>query len=201
MAKPGANLWILLAAMLAGGLGLFAGYVFEARPGWLLNSETGQAVLQTAVNTGTRVPDDLLIAERGDPLPDIRLGNLTGGIEPVADAAGRPLLINFWASWCGPCIEEMPALDAFARQQGDNGVQVVGIALDDLDAVKSFLADTPVGYRILLDVASARDSSVQLGNRRGVLPYSVLVDANGIIQRIRLGPFAHGEVEDWAAED
>ena len=201
MRRPGANFWIVLAAVLAGGLGLLAGYVFEARPTWLLNSDTGQAVLQTAANVGTSPPGDLLIAGQGDPLPDIRLGKLDGAIEPVADASGRPLLINFWASWCGPCIEEMPVLDAFARQQGDNGTQVVGIALDDIDSVNAFLASTPVGYRILLDVASARDSSVQLGNRRGVLPYSVLVDADGIIQRIRLGPFAEGEIENWAASD
>ena len=76
MAKVGPNLWIVLAAVLAGGLGLLAGYVFETRPAWLLNSETGQAVLQTAVNAGTSVPDDLQVVGRGDPLPDIRLGNL-----------------------------------------------------------------------------------------------------------------------------
>ena len=198
MAKPGANLWIVLAAVLAGGLGLLAGYLFETRPSWVLNSEAGQAVLQTAVNTGSSVPDDLQIVGRGDSLPDIRLGNLDGGIEPIADSAGRPLLINFWASWCGPCIEEMPVLDAFASEQGHNGVQVVGIALDDIDSVRTFLTGTPVSYRILLDVASARDSSVQLGNKRGVLPYSVLVDRDGVIQRIRLGPFAHGEVQRWA---
>lgn len=201
MKKPGTNLWIVLAALLAGGLGLLAGHVFESRPGWLLNSDAGQAVLQTAVNAGSNPPDDLIIVGKGDPLPDIRLANLDGDIEAVADANGRPLLINFWASWCGPCIEEMPVLNAFAQQQGANGVQVVGIALDDIDAVKGFLADTPVGYRILIDVASARDSSVQLGNRRGVLPYSVLVGADGVIQRIRLGPFAHGEAENWATDD
>lgn len=201
MRKPDANAWIILAALLAGGLGLFAGYVFEARPTWLLNSDTGQSVLQTAANVGTNPPEDLHIAGQGDPLPDLRLKNLDGGIEPVAETHGRPLLINFWASWCGPCIEEMPVLDAFARQQGDNGVQVVGIALDDINSVKAFLRDTPVSYRLLLDVASARDSSVRLGNLRGVLPYSVLVDADGVIQRIRLGPFAEGEVENWAASD
>ncbi|MEZ5436932.1 MAG: TlpA disulfide reductase family protein [Lysobacteraceae bacterium] len=201
MAKAGPNLWIVLAAVLAGGLGLLAGYVFETRPAWLLNSETGQAVLQTAVNAGTSVPDDLQVVGRGDPLPDIRLGNLDGSLEPIADSAGRPLLINFWASWCGPCIKEMPVLDAFAREQGINGVQVIGIALDDIDNVKAFLADTPVSYRLLLDVASARDSSVQLGNQRGVLPYSVLVGRDGVIRRIRLGPFAKGEVETWATAD
>ncbi|MCB1122908.1 MAG: TlpA family protein disulfide reductase [Verrucomicrobiae bacterium] len=110
----------------------------------------------------------------------------------------KAVLLDFWASWCGPCIEEMPVLDAFASEQGHNGVQVVGIALDDIDSVRTFLTGTPVSYRILLDVASARDSSVQLGNKRGVLPYSVLVDRDGVIQRIRLGPFAHGEVQRWA---
>ena len=193
------NLWIVLAAVAAGGLGLFAGYVFEARPSWLLNSEAGKRAMQMVISVGTDTPADLPVAGRGDALPDIRLPNLEGVEQAIADDQGRPLLINFWASWCGPCIEEMPVLDAFAMQQGPDGIQVVGIALDDSDSVSRFLQSTPVGYRVLLDTPGARDSSVQLGNARGVLPYSVLVDSSGVIQRMRLGPFATGEVDEWAA--
>ena len=100
--------------------------------------------------------------------------------------------MNLWASWCGPCIEEMPELDRFAREQGEAGVQVLGIALDDADAVRGFLQRVPVDYAIALDAPGPADAGVRLGNPRGVLPYTVLIDADGRLVRHRIGPFALG---------
>ena len=95
----------------------------------------------------------------------------------------------------------MPELDRFARSQGPNGVQVVGIALDEADAVRAFLGRVPVAYPILLDRPGPADSSVRLGNVRGVLPYSVLIGVDGRILKQKLGPFARGEIDGWAAAD
>jgi len=94
----------------------------------------------------------------------------------------------------------MPALDAFARRQGANGVQVVGIALDDADAVRAFLRTRPVTYPILIDAPGPADAGVRLGNARGVLPYSVLVGVDGRILRRWVGPLETGDLDDWAAE-
>jgi len=108
------------------------------------------------------------------------------------------VLVNLWASWCGPCIEEMPELDRYAREQGANGVQVLGIALDDAEAVQAFLDRIPVEYHIAIDAAGPADAGVRLGNPRGVLPYTALVSADGLLLKQEIGPFAHGEIDDWA---
>jgi thiol-disulfide isomerase/thioredoxin len=112
---------------------------------------------------------------------------------------GRPVLINYWASWCGPCREEMPLLEAYARSQGPAGIQVVGVALDSPDAAKSFLVDTPVSFPILVEPPGSSDSSTRFGNTGGLLPFSVLVDSQGRLVTRRAGPFFGGpELEAWA---
>ncbi len=135
----------------------------------------------------------------GDAMPAISLPDVDGRSMDLARFGGRPLLINVWASWCGPCVEEMPALAAFAAAQGEHGVQVLGLALDTPEGVRGFLARVPVGYPIVLDTPGPADASVRLGNAQGLLPYSVLVDAQGRIVKQKLGPFAAGEIEGWAA--
>jgi peroxiredoxin len=94
----------------------------------------------------------------------------------------------------------MPALQAFAAEQGANGVQVVGIALDDAEAVRAFVARTGVTYPILIDAPGPADAGVRLGNPKGVLPYSILVSADGRLLKQRIGPFAHGEIAGWARD-
>lgn len=134
----------------------------------------------------------------GDPMPALALPGRDGKtVRLPADFARRPLLVNFWASWCAPCLREMPELDRYSREQAGNGVQVIGIALDTPEAVDRFLAQVPVGYPILLDTPGDADASVRLGNARGVLPYSVLVGADGRIVAQKAGPFAAGELAGW----
>ena len=188
---------VLLVATGAGVLGAAAG-LLTGGPGPLLRTELGQRALQQAMTATAPPPAGLAVAERGQTIPTLRLPDLRGRQVELPDAyAGRPLLVNFWASWCGPCIEEMPELDRFADSQGEHGVQVIGIALDNAGDVRAFLQHTPVGYPILLDVAGPRDSGVQLGNTKGVLPFTALVDAHGRLVKQKIGPFEQGEVDGW----
>jgi thiol-disulfide isomerase/thioredoxin len=105
----------------------------------------------------------------------------------MARLRGRPLLLNFWATWCEPCLREMPALDRFARDFAASGWQVVGIAVDQLDTVKAFLAHTPVSFTIAVADASALALARSLGNDAGALPFSVVLSSGGVITYRKLG--------------
>ncbi|HVI58078.1 MAG TPA: TlpA disulfide reductase family protein [Luteimonas sp.] len=190
---------VVLVALAAGALGVAASIALNG-PGPLLGTEAGQRVVQEAYRaTAPEPPAGVAVAERGRKAPAFTVPGLDGRPVAVPAAwAGRPVLVNVWASWCGPCIEEMPELQRFHATQGANGTQVVGIALDDAAAVRDFLRRVPVDYPILVDAAGPADAGVRLGNPKGVLPYSVLLAADGTVLKQRIGPFEHGEVDAWA---
>src|SRR3546814_20872881 len=93
----------------------------------------------------------------------------------------------------------MPDLRRFHAEQGANGVQGCGMGRDDVEAFRDFLQRVPVYYPILVDAAGPADAGVRLGNPKGVLPYSVLVSAKGVLLKQRIGPFEHGEIDGWAS--
>jgi len=192
---------VILVALGAGVLGALAGLMLNG-PGRLWRTEIGQRALQGVLaSTAPEPPAGVRIAQRGEAVPVWSLPDLDGGAVVIPTAfAGRKLLVNVWATWCGPCVREMPALDHYAGKQGANGLQVVGIALDDPAAVRDFLRRVPVRYPILVDVPGPADAGVRLGNPKGVLPYSVLIGADGRLLRQRIGPFADGEIEGWARD-
>lgn len=192
---------VLLVALAAGTLGILASLMMSG-PGPLLRTEPGQRLAQQVLQANAPpAPDGVEVAERGGPVPRFTVEQLDDGQWTLPDDfAGRPLLVNIWASWCPPCIEEMPELDRFARSQGEEGVQVLGIALDDPQAVRDFLQQVPVDYPQGIDSPSNADAGVRLGNPRGVLPYSVLISADGKVLKQRIGPFEHGEIDAWARQ-
>lgn len=190
---------VVLVALGAGILGAIAS-LMTAGPGPFLRTELGQRLLGEAMTAAAPPPPaGVTVARRGDPIPVIELPGLDGLPTTLAAlGGGRPMLVNVWASWCGPCIEEMPELERFALAEGGDGVQVVGIALDDVANVRDFLVKVPVSYPILIDTAGPADTGVRLGNPKGVLPYSILVSADGRLLKQRIGPFVHGEIDGWA---
>lgn len=176
---------LLAVAAIAAALGLLAAQVW-----WRTPAHTPAS--------GSAAPTGVVAARRGDPAPALRLPTLDGGTLTLAQFRGRPLLVNVWASWCEPCVREMPELDRLARAQPADGLQVLGIALDRPEDVRAFLQRIPIAYPIALETPGPADASVRLGDTQGLLPYSVLIDANGRIVRQKLGPFAPGEAERWA---
>ena len=129
----------------------------------------------------------------------MRFDTPTGGSLTLASLRGRPLLLNFWATWCPPCISELPLLDRFFREQQAGGWQVVGLAVDNLAPVRGFLDKRPVGFPIGLAGLEGVALSRQLGNAGGALPFSVVFDRDANIVQRKLGVIAESDLQHWVA--
>ena len=128
----------------------------------------------------------------------LRFERPEGGELALADLRGRPLVLNFWATWCPPCVEEMPMLDRFHRAQGAGGWQVAGLAIDSAEPVRDFFARHPVGFPIGLAGVKGVTLARSLGNQRGALPFSVVYDAGGKAIARKLGALTPEELAGWA---
>lgn len=137
----------------------------------------------------------------GEPVPDFSMPgpDPDAGLKSLAQWRGKLLLVNYWASWCPPCIDEMPMLDAYARRHAERGLVVVGIAEDDHEAARGFLADNPVAYPVLLGNQQFDGSSMQLGNSRNVLPFSVLIGPDGRLLARKVGVLDDDKLDAWLA--
>ena len=108
-----------------------------------------------------------------------RLTTLDGKEQSLSDFLGRVLVINYWATWCAPCREEIPIFVRMQREYGDQGLQFIGIAIDQADKVRGFAAEFQINYPLLLGGMEAVDLSRRAGNKAGVLPYTLVIDRSG----------------------
>ncbi len=122
-----------------------------------------------------------------------------GGELRLASFLGKPLLLNFWATWCGPCITEMPMLDRFHQEHRARGWQVLGLAVDNDAPVQAFLAQRPVSFAVGLAGFEGVSLSRALGNVGGGLPFTVVFDAAGLAAHQKLGAIAPEDLVRWAA--
>ncbi|MGZ5179739.1 MAG: TlpA family protein disulfide reductase [Ramlibacter sp.] len=137
--------------------------------------------------------------DAADALWRLSFATPAGGQLAMASLRGRPLLVNFWATWCPPCVEEMPLLDAFAQQQAAAGWQVVGLAIDQPSAVRQFLGRTPVRYPIGLAGLEGTELVRALGNTNGGLPFTVVLGPDGAVRQRRMGKLSRADLQAWTA--
>jgi len=115
----------------------------------------------------------------GDRRPDFTLPDSTGTPRSVAEWDGKLLFVNFWATWCPPCLEEIPAFVHLQQEYGARGVQFLGVALDSVENVRRFLDEHGVNYPSVHGEQDAIELSKRYGNRIGALPYTVVVGRDG----------------------
>lgn len=175
------NRTALIMAVVA-VLAATAGY-FAAK-----SMETGKAPAPESLS----VPevDGLLGKER----PDFTHESIDGTPVSASDLDGRVWLVNFWATWCKPCVDEMPMLSDLRSKEEGKGLEVVGIALDDADRARKFAEELSIAYPILVGKADVVLTGRRYGNSTGLLPFSVLIDADGMIRWIHLGALERDEL-------
>ena len=131
----------------------------------------------------------------GTARPDFRLPDLEGNSRSPDEWDGKVLVVNFWATWCPPCRKEIPAFMELQDQYGQRGLQFVGIAVDERDAVQDYADVMGINYPILFGELDAIEVGKQYGNRFGALPFTVAVDRQGKVAFVKQGQLHREEAE------
>ena len=164
-------------------MGAVAGAAALGGAGLAWRSNQSQAVLSTAESE----------------LWQLSFARPDGGAFNMAALRSKPLLLNFWATWCPPCVEELPLLSRFYIENKAKGWQVLGLAVDQVDSVKRFLAKTPVTFPVAMAGLPGIELSRSLGNLSGGLPFSVVLGADGLVAHRKMGKVTSDDLLSWRA--
>jgi thiol-disulfide isomerase/thioredoxin len=129
-------------------------------------------------------------------LVDFSLPDLGGKTRWMSEWQGKVIVLNFWATWCAPCREEIPLLIKAQQRFGGDGVQVIGVAIDNRDAVTGYARDMRFNYPLLLAEESGLPLMARYGNTRGLLPYTVIIGRDGSILNRKLGAYGDKELAE-----
>jgi thiol-disulfide isomerase/thioredoxin len=122
---------------------------------------------------------------------------IDGTLVSMTTFKGKPLVLNFWATWCPPCIEELPLLSAFYSENKANGWQVLGLAVDQAQPVKNFLAKKAPTFPVALAGSSGIELTRSLGNLSGALPFSVVFSSTGLVVHRKIGRVSSDDLQAW----
>lgn len=169
------TLAVVAAAAVAGGLA--AGHWFRGGP---------------AENVAEAAPAP------GDAVAQLWAAALTdadGKPATLASFKGQKVVVNFWSSWCGPCVQEMPELVALSHEYRQKGIRFIGIGVDSGQNVKNFLQKVKVDYPVFVSGYAGADLARNFGNTAGALPFTVVIDEHGKIRETKLGQIQPAELK------
>ena len=173
--------WLFaLVAVLAALAG--AALWFANRPG----SPATQGEVSPAQVEGKVIPAALLAAQ---------FRSLDGRMRSLGQYQGKTIVLNFWATWCAPCREEMPGFERLQKRWGAQGVQFIGIAADEVHRVGGFAKDLKITYPLWTGEDGVTEMSRRLGNSKGVLPHTVIIDPSGKVLGAKVGAYPEAELE------
>lgn len=201
--KPRGQTGIVLLAFAVGAVALVTGNLMLA-PGTspamdaLAHSRLGNWMKQTWLEHAAPPPvAGIHQAGIGDPRVDLQLPDVQGKLHKLSHWDGRRVLLNFWAPWCAPCRAEIPLLRQAQQQYAEQAVQIVGIAVDTPEHVRSWLDKHPSNYPVLVDAPDTHRAASSYGNTRALLPFSVLIGRNGTVLKRKYGALDEAELSRW----
>ena len=180
---------VLVIGILVAFISAFGGYQFQQYQN--KTKVKAEASTKTVSVNNPIAPKDVI----GTKLKDFSLFDVDGQQRNISEWQGKTLVLNFWATWCTPCREEIPAFVELQKQYEENDLQFIGIALQEAEEITDFLAEFNVNYPSLVGAGDAIKVAKQLGNDIGALPYTVFIERNGTIAFTHRGPLLKPDAE------
>jgi peroxiredoxin len=177
--------WLLASAGL--GLAFLSGVA-----GFLVQQTITRESPPASVNLPTLLPEPDVL---GIPRPAFNLPDMDGVPHDVNEWHGQVILINFWATWCPPCREEIPMFIDLQDRFAERGLQIIGIALQQASEVRGFADELNMNYPVLVGEQDVIYIATEYGNNIGALPYTAIISRDGKIAFVKRGPMTETEAE------
>lgn len=184
--------WLLLIMVLIGGAALAYNAWYKQQ---LSNNEAaGDTISEQELASAASMT--------GRQRPDFTLKDMIGVPRDVSEWDGKIIVLNFWATWCRPCLQEIPMFADVQQKMAAKNVQFIGIAVDDRAAVETFMerTGTKISYPVLIGNDDAIPIAVDYGNTDGILPYTVFIDSDGTMRSTHFGAISRQELEEKLGE-
>jgi thiol-disulfide isomerase/thioredoxin len=139
---------------------------------------------------------DPVVPDSGQNILNARLTGMDGSLQNLSTYKGHVLIVNFWATWCAPCREEIPLFVRLQQEFAVKSVQFIGIAIDQVDKVRIFADEFRINYPLLIGSMDALEISRKAGNKAGVLPYTVVLDRTGRISATLVGGISEARMRE-----
>jgi thiol-disulfide isomerase/thioredoxin len=190
--SPGTSALLLAAVLLLSAAGGFLARRLSApHPATLVPAPTVATPITTAAGAASAASP---VRSVPDALPQLALAGLDGASHRLTDWKGRPVIVNFWATWCDPCLREIPLLKSLRREHASEALQVVGIAVDSDEAAREYARAHGIDYPVLMGQQGGL-AAVSAFGMDTVLPFSVFADREGRILALKVGELRRDEAE------